>query len=139
LGISGQAGPWDNNGEFLWSAAVADAALHVSPYFELKGEYIYSWQQTSDLETISPHGWWIQAGYKLSGLNLGVPFLNKVELVARYDTLKNGLGIKTDRYTLGYVYYFSNTLLFQGDYEFINSNDPAANHNLFLFQLACGF
>ena len=48
LGISGQSGPWDNAGQYLWSAAVLDAALHISPYFEAKGEYINTWQQTSD-------------------------------------------------------------------------------------------
>jgi hypothetical protein len=139
LGISGMASPWDNSGGLLWSAAVADAALHVSPYFELKGEYIYSCQQTSDFGAIAPKGWWIQAAYKLSGLNLELPLINNLELVGRYDMVNNGLGIKTDRYTIGYVYYFSNTLQFQGDYEFLHSNDPSQNHNQFLFQVAYGF
>ena len=49
LGVSGMAGQWDTAGSLLWSAAVVDAALHVSPYVEVKGEYIYTWQQTADL------------------------------------------------------------------------------------------
>jgi hypothetical protein len=36
------------------------------------------------------------------------------------------------------VYYFSNTLQFMGDYEFVHSGDPA-QANMFLFQLAYGF
>jgi len=48
------ASQWDTSGSLLWSAAVADAALHVSPYFEVKGEFIYSWQQTSDFGTVTP-------------------------------------------------------------------------------------
>jgi hypothetical protein len=40
---------------------------------------------------------------------------------------------------LGYVYYFSNTLLFEGDYELHHSNDPDEDHNLFVFQLSYGF
>ena len=35
-------------------------------------------------------------------------------------------GRKTDRYTAGGVYYFSNTLLFEADYEWLRSHGPAA-------------
>ena len=139
LGVSGMASQWDTAGSLLWSAAVADAALHVSPYFELKGEFIYTWQQTSDIGTIKPWGWWIQAGYKLSGLNLELPVINNLELVGRYDTVRDGYGTTTDRWTVGYVYYFSNTLLFQGDYEWLHSNSTTQPPNLFVFQVAYGF
>jgi hypothetical protein len=146
LGASGMASQWDSGGSLLWSAAVADAALHVGPYVEVKGEYMYTWQQTSDLGTIKPWGWWIQAGYKLAGLNLELPLINNLELVGRYDTTRNGFnstqndfGAKVNRWTVGYVYYFSNNLLFEGDYEFLNSNDPAQGHNQLVFQLGYGF
>jgi hypothetical protein len=139
LGLSGQSGTWDNNGSQRWSAGVLDAALHVSPYFEAKGEYIYSWQQTADLGTIHPRGWWAQAGYKLAGLNTDYSLLNNLELVVRYDTTDDGIGTKIHRYTAGYVYYFSNTLLFEGDYEIVNSNDPDQAHNQLVFQLGYGF
>jgi hypothetical protein len=39
---------------------------------------------------------------------------------------------------VGYVYYFTNTLLFEGDYEFVNSNDPSQADQL-IFQLSYGF
>ena len=139
LGISGQSGTWDNDESQLWSAGVVDAALHLSPYFEVKGEYIYTWQQTMDMGTLHPQGWWVQGGYKLAGLNTELPLMNNVEVVLRYDTARDGLGTKVDRWTVGYVYYFSSTLLFEGDYEFVNSNDPAQNHNMFVFQLGYGF
>jgi hypothetical protein len=139
LGVSGMASQWDTAGSMLWSAAVGDAALHISPYFELKGEYIYSWQQTADSGTPTPWGWWIQAGYKLAGLNLELPIINNLELVGRYDVSHDGFGTKLDRWTVGYVYYFSNTLLFQGDYEFLHSNDPTQAHNRLVFQVAYGF
>jgi len=107
---------------------------------EVKGEYIHTWLETSDAGTLHPHGWWIQGGYKLAGLNLDVPCLSNIELVGRYDTKRDSsTGINTDRYTVGYVYYFSNTLLFEGDYEFHHSNDLQENHNLFVFQLSYGF
>jgi hypothetical protein len=139
LGVSGQSGTWNNAGSQSWSAGVVDAALHVSPYFEAKGEYIYTWQQTADQGTIHPNGWWVQGGYKLAGLNTELPLVNNLELVVRYDTTHDGFGMKMDRWTVGYVYYFSNNLLFEGDYEFLNSNDPTLNHNQLVFQVGYGF
>jgi hypothetical protein len=139
LGLSGQSGTWDDADQHLWSAAVLDAAVHISPYAEIKGEYINTWAGTADAGTIHPRGWWVQGGYKLAGLNLDLPVINSVELVGRYDTENDGLGTKTDRYTVGYVYYFTNTLLFEGDYEFLSSNDPDQNHNQYVFQLSYGF
>ena len=139
LGLSGQSGTWDNAGSQSWSAGVVDAALHVSPYFEAKGEYIYSWLDTVDQGTVHPNGWWVQAGYKLAGLNLELPLINNLELVGRYDTIHDGFGMKMDRWTVGYVYYFSNTLLFEGDYEFVHSGDPTQAHNVLVFQVGYGF
>ncbi len=139
LGVSGQTGTWNDSDNRLWSALAVDGALHFGPNIEVKGEYIHSWQQTTDLGTLTPHGWWIQGGYKLAGLNLDAPLINNVELVGRYDTSHDNMGIHTDRYTIGYVYYFSNTLLFEGDYEFRSSNDPESNHNFLVFQLSYGF
>jgi hypothetical protein len=143
LGVSGQAGEWNNLGN-VWSAVVADAAVHVGPNIELKGEYINTWAGTTDLGTIRPNGWWLQGGYKLAGLNLDWPLVNNVELVGRYDQSNDGLNPRTmvERYTAGFVYYFSNTLLFEGDYEWLHSggpNDGFFPNNLFLLQLSYGF
>jgi len=134
VGISGMAGPWDSSGKRIWSAAVLDAAVHISSAFELKGEFINTWYDTSDNGVTHPHGWWVQSGYKLSGLNLDLPYVNNLELVGRYDTTKDGMGGNTDRFTVGYVYYFSSTLLFEGDYEFTHGD-----HDQFVFQLSYGF
>lgn len=140
LGISGQTGPWDDAGQHQWSAAVVDGALHLGSNIEIKGEYIHTWLDTADLGTLHPRGWWVQGSYKLAGLNLDLPVVNNLELVGRYDAKRDSSqGINTDRYTLGYVYYFSNTLLFEGDYEFHHSNNPDEDHNLFVFQLSYGF
>ncbi len=139
LGVSGQSGVWDNADRRLWSASVADAALHLGPFVEIKGEYIKSWVETDDVGNITPEGWWVQLGYKLAGLNFDVPIINNVELVGRYDWFKDGLGTHVDRYTAGFVYYFSNTLLFEGDYEVLKSNDPEQAHNELIFQLSYGF
>jgi TolA-binding protein len=142
LGISGQTGPWNNSGGQNWSALVADAALHISPYFELKGEYINTWWQTADMGTLAPRGWWVQGAYKLAGLNqnLNIPLVNNLELVSRLDWSDDGLGTRTQRETVGYVYYLTNTLLLEGDYEWLHTRGPnAGSSNKWVFQLSYGF
>ena len=139
LGVSGQSGEWSDSGNRLWSAAVVDAALHLGSFFEAKGEYINTWVDT-DTGTIHPNGWWVQTSYKLAGLNQNFPVINNLELVGRYDRENDAQGTKTGRYTAGFVYYFSNTLLFEGDYEFLHSRGPnALPSNEFIFQLSYGF
>jgi len=137
LGVSGQSGEWDDAGNHLWSAGVLDAAMHLGPNFEAKGEYILT-RYGSDDGMISQTGWYAQASYKLAGLDLELPLINNTELVGRYDYVRDGLGTKTRRYTAGLVYYITNTLLFEGDYEFLNSNDPTQADQLIL-QLSLGF
>ncbi len=140
LGVSGQSGTWDDADRHGWSAAVFDGALHLGSNIEIKGEYIHAWLETQDAGTLQPRGWWVQGSYRLAGLNLDVPFFNNLELVARYDAKRDSASdIRTDRYTVGYVYYFTNTLLFEGDYEFHHSNDRDEDRNLFVFQLSYGF
>ncbi|SPE52857.1 exported hypothetical protein [Verrucomicrobia bacterium] len=143
LGVSGQSGEWDNAGD-LWSTFVLDAAVHVSPYVEVKGEYVRTWVDTADLGTIRPHGWWIQAAYKLAGLNLDFPMVNNIELVGRYDTLNDSLSphTRTDRYTAGFIYYLSNTLMLEGDYEWLTASGPGSSAtpaNEIICQLSYGF
>ena len=139
LGVSGQSGPWNDVDNKLWSAFVFDGAMHLSPYFEVKGEYINTWVETTDRGTASPHGWWIQAGYKLASLQLELPMINNLELVARYDKLNDIASTRTERETVGFVYYITNTLWFEGDYEFVNSSDATMASNALLFQLSYGF
>ena len=140
LGLSGETGTWDDADQHRWSAGAIDGALHLGSNLEIKGEYIQTWLETADAGTLHPHGWWVQGAYKLAGLNLDFPFVNNIEMVGRYDAKRDSAaGIHTDRYTLGYVYYLSNTLLFEGDYEFHHSNDLQENHNLLVFQMSYGF
>jgi len=149
LGVSGQTGSWDDASSYTWSALVLDGALHVGPNVEVKGEYIDTWYNTSDAGTIRPWGAWVQAGYKLAGLDLDMPIISDIELVGRVDKENNGLdklgsglGAETRRYTMGYVYYITNTLLFEGDYEFIHSCIPGSSPltaNQLIFQLSYGF
>jgi hypothetical protein len=142
LGVSGQYGKWSPGN--IWSALVFDASVHISPYFEIKGEYINTWQDTTDMGRIRPTGWWLQAGYKLAGLDLDFPLVNNVELMGRYDRSNDDqvAATKADRYTAGFVYYFTNTLLFEGDYEWLHTSGPSAgnfpSHEV-LFQLSYGF
>jgi len=81
----------------------------------------------------------VQAGYKLAGLNLELPGINNVELLGRYDSYRDGMATTTDRYTLGYIYYLSNALLFEGDYEFYNSTDSTVPATQLILQMSYGF
>jgi hypothetical protein len=139
LGISGQAGEWDNAGTHLWIAGVLDAALHLGPNFEAKGEYIMSRYGSDDSGLVRQQGWFVQAGYKLAGLNLEWPGINNLELVGRYDSVRDGLGTTTRRTTLGYIYYITSALLFEGDYEFLNSTDPTQPTTQLILQMSYGF
>jgi hypothetical protein len=139
VGLSAQAGEWDDAGNHLWSAGVIDAALHLGPNFEAKGEYIVSRFGSDDMGQVRQDGWFVQAGYKLAGLNLELPGINNVELVGRYDALHDGLGTTTDRYTAGFIYYATTALLFEGDYEFINSTDITQPSNQLILQISYGF
>lgn len=138
VGLSGQSGEWDNAGRHTWSAGVLDASLHLGANLDVKGEYIRSWYGSDDHRTVRPEGWWVQAGYKLAGLNLSWPVINNLELVNRFDSIHDGLGTRTWRYTPGFIYYLSNTLLLEGDYEFLHSTDPTQKDQL-IFQLSYGF
>jgi len=146
LGVSGQTGEWDNAGKELWNAGVIDAAIHISPYFETKGEYIYTRENTADLGTIIPQGWWIQSGFKLSAFNWDVPLIPSTELVFRYDTIDSGInnsitGVaqKSYRYTPGIVYYITNSLWLEGSYEKIYNSDGVKSSDQWLAQLSYGF
>jgi hypothetical protein len=140
IGISGQTGEWDDAGNHYWSAGVLDAALHWGPNFELKGEFINSWYGTGDLGVLHPWALWAQAGYKLAGLNLNLPVISDLELIGRFDKENDSQGTSTDRYTVGYLYYITDTLWFEGDYEFIHSRGPnALPPNFLVLQVSYGF
>jgi len=138
LGLSAQSGEWDNAGQHLWTAGVADATLHLGPNLEAKGEYIVSRYGSDDLGNVTQQGWWAQVGYKLAGLNLEFPGINNLELVGRYDSVRDGMGGSTQRTSIGGVYYISNALLFEGAYEFLHSTDPS-QADQFILQLSYGF
>jgi hypothetical protein len=139
LGVSGQVGQWDDAGRHLWAAEVLDATVHLGPNFEARGQYQLSQFGSDDMGVIRQRGWFVQGGYKLAGLNTELPFVNNNELVARYDSFNDGMGTNTRRYTIGDIYYFTTTLQFQTDYEFIDSSDPTQPSGQLMFQLSYGF
>src|SRR6202171_5395481 len=140
VALSGMSSRYDNAGKQQYSAGVVDASLHLGPSIEVKGEYMNTWVGTTDAGTINPRGWWVQGGYKLAGLKLGVPYLDKLELVGRYDTVNDDLGSRTKRGTVGAVYYVTNTLWLEGDYEFTSNHGPnPAPDDSLIFQISYGF
>jgi hypothetical protein len=139
LGVSGQSGQWDDAGIHQWTSGVLDASLHLGPSFEAKGEYVKSRYGSDDLGLVRQEGWYAQVGYKLASLNLDLPGINNLELLGRYDSMRDGLGVRMRRESLGFVYYLSNTLLFEGDYEFLHISDHSQPANQFILQLSYGF
>jgi len=144
LGISGQTGTWDANNDLLWSAVVADAAVHLGPYTELRGEYVHTFQENGPGATIEPQGAYAQIAYKLAGLHLDWPLINNCEAVFRYDYLDTDgrdetPGGRAHGYALGLNYYITNTLLVKGAYEFIDSTDKEHDNNRLTLQMAYGF
>ncbi len=140
VGFSGQIGTWDKNNELSWSAMVGDAALHLGPYTEVRGEYVHTWGETPDKGTLEPEGAFAQVAYKLAGLQLDLPLISNFEAVFRYDYLDRDVtGSRTHGYALGLNYYVTNTLLLKGAYEFIDSSNAPYDHNRLTFQVAYGF
>jgi hypothetical protein len=142
IGVSGQTGRGMDN--LMWSAFALDASLHLGPNLELRGEFINTWEDTTDVGTLRRKGWWAQAAYKLAGLNLEWPLINNFEAVFRYggEQLPDG---HINEYDLGLIYHVSNTLLLKGAYSFMDGNafnqDTGNNRwpNMFTFQVAYGF
>ena len=59
--------------------------------------------------------------------------------MGRYDSLHDGLGTTTDRYSVGGVYYVTSAFLLEGYYDFINSTDPTQPSNQLILQISYGF
>jgi hypothetical protein len=121
VGVSGQTGPYSADGKQLFSVFAVDAALHLSPNFEARGEFIQTWQENTGLSTTDREGWWVQAAYKLAGLNLEWPMINNVEAVFRVGE-EHQQGGHVYEYDLGLNYHITNTLIVKGAYSFFQSN-----------------
>jgi hypothetical protein len=146
LGLSGQTGPWSENGHQLYSVIAVDATLHLGPYVECRGEYMDTWQETSDRGTLEAGGWWAQVAYKLAGLDLDWPVVNNLEAVFRYcgesntrDEDGNFIHGHINQYALGLIYHITNTLLAKGSYEFNDSSISDYDYNALTFQAVYGF
>ena len=138
IGLSGMSGTWDTKDNLLYSALVLDAALHLGPYFELRGEYLRSWQERLKQSGLDRDGWWAQAAYKLSGLDVDFPMVRNLELVFRAGGDANPGGY-VQQYALGADYHITHTLQFKADYEFNRSRNHELDNNQFNLQAAWGF
>lgn len=148
VGVSGQTGPYSDDGKQFWSVAAVDGALHLGPDVEVRGEYIKTWQENEGIPTTNREGWWAQGAYKLAGLNLDWPMINSVEAVFRYSG-EHQLGGHVSEFDLGLLYHITNTLMVKGAYSFFQSNLHSfvtpdgdtvdLNRNMFTLQAAYGF
>lgn len=143
IGVSGQTGRWNHDGDLQWSVAAVDAALHFNEYTEFRGEYLKTWQQTDTEGTLDKEGWWAQVAYKLAGLNLDLPVINDFEAVFRYSGLQLPDG-HANQFTPGLNYYINNTFIVKAACAFGKSNTVDADGNSLdqtqlLVQVAYGF
>jgi hypothetical protein len=148
IGVSGQTGTYDVDNKLLWSVLALDGALHMTPNFEARGEFLQTWQDTTQSGSVQRKGWWGQLAYKATGLNLDWPVINSVEAVFRIGGEKLPDG-HLDQYDFGLTYYISNTSMFKGAYSIAKSNlhnfvNPDGdvldlNGNEFRLQAVCGF
>ena len=60
---------------------------------------------------INQQGWFVQAGYKLAGLNLELPVINNMELVGRYDYVHDGMNQNPAIYGRFYLLYHQHAAL----------------------------
>ena len=143
LGISGQTGPWNNSGGQHWSADSCAMPLCTSaPISNLRANISIHGGRPPTWAPLrrgaggsrGPTSW------QALNQNLNLPFVNNLELVSRFDWVDDGLGTRTQRETAGYVYYLTNTLLLEGDYEWSHTRGPhAGSSNKWVFQLSYGF
>lgn len=148
VGVSGQTGPYSSDGTQSFSVFALDAALHLSPNFEARGEFIQTWQENTGLPTTDRNGWWAQVAYKLAGLNLEWPMINNVEAVFRAGGERQQGG-HVYEYDLGLNYHITNTLIIKGAYSFFQSDLHSfvnadggtldLNKNAFTLQAVYGF
>jgi hypothetical protein len=148
IGVSGQTGTYDVDNKLLWSVLAVDGALHMTPNFEARGEFLQTWQDTTSSGSFQRKGWWGQLAYKATGLNLDWPLINSVEAVFRIGGEKLPDG-HLDEYDIGLTYYISNTSMFKGAYSIAKSNlhdfvNPDGDMldldgNQFRLQAVCGF
>ncbi len=143
IGGSGYYGKWDDNDE--------NTTFIVGPHFiynkdplEIRAEYIYQYIENAN-GPASPNaglfGWYFQGAYKLPGL-LKSSFLNKWELVARYDWIQNEDGVVSlkqgnipsgeseDRVATGLIFRPQDWLQFKLEYLYRNNKDTGDDNGL---------
>ena len=103
-----------------------DASLHLGPCFEAKGEYIRTCYGSDDLGFVRPNGWWVQMVTSWPDWIWSCRESTTWNSWAAMTSCTTGWEPQPAVHSRVDVYYITNTLLFEGDYEFINSKDPSA-------------
>jgi hypothetical protein len=86
LGVSTYDGKWQDG---LWFTSWGVDTSYLRGNLEVRGEYIETHRQLPEPQNAdNRNGWYIQAGYQLTGLNIANvinPFVHRLEPVVRYS------------------------------------------------------
>ena len=150
VGISGYHGAYTTDGNLDISMGGVDAAVFLTDLLELRGEYIYTWQEMVARENLRKKGWYLQAAYSLSDLANwlsdvpGSQHLGKAEIVTRYSqaNLETTSGTNNQHEVgLGLNYYVKPSFVWRVAYEWSQENAGTAkvDDDLLYAQVAYGF
>jgi len=148
LGVSTYNGTWDPDGDnqSLWLNVWGLDASYKLGFLDLRGEFLDFWREMPD-GAPSEHrqGGYAQAAYKLT--QLGVPVLDRTELVLRYSQqnqpaapadAEDAPNPRIRQIAAGVDYWITPMLVFKAEYDFDERKDEKEGHELHA-QIAFGF
>jgi hypothetical protein len=144
FGGSTYDGKWDSGGD-LWFRSWGVHAFYQLAQAELRGEYIDTQREMpaeSGINHDNRQGWYVQGAYSLSEVR--VPYLNRVELVARYSRQDQRAVTSEDflphprQVSVGFDYWLTPSVAFKFEYD-RDLPENAENNNEIHTQLAVGF
>jgi hypothetical protein len=141
LGASTYDGKWDG-GKLWFTSWGMDAAYQLNE-LELRGEYVQTRREMpEDIRRDFREGWYVQGAYKLARLQ--VPYLNRMELVARYSGVNQRAVTNEEllphprQVALGLDYWITPSVVGKLEYDRELPRD-AKNDHAVRAQIAVGF
>lgn len=141
VGVSTFDGKWDEDNSLWFTSWGIDATYQIAE-LELRGEYLQTTREMSDVNNDEREGWYVQAAYKLS--RVPVPQFTRVELVARYSGVNQRAVTDEElvphprQVALGLDYWLTPSVVGKLEYDRELPRD-AANDHAIRAQIAVGF
>lgn len=142
LGASTFDGKWDDGGDFWFTSWGLDLAYQLAE-LEVRAEYVRTMRQMpADVGNDNREGWYVQTGYKLA--RLGVPYLDRVELVGRYAGVNQAAVTSEElvphprQVAMGFDYWLTPSIAWKLEYD-RELPENAPNDDAVRSQIAVGF